>query len=62
MLGFDVYSDEIQITGDRQVRAALMPRLREYVTYVVPVMMPPAAMRIASDAAKAPFNLIALAI
>lgn len=62
MLGFDVYSDEIQITGDRQVRAAVMPRLREYVTYVVPVMMPPAAMRIASDAAKAPFNLIALAI
>lgn len=61
-MGFDVYSDEIQITGDRQVRANVIPRLREYVTYVVPVMMPSAAMRIASDAAKAPFNLIALAI
>ena len=61
-LGFDATGDEIQITGDKAIRATLMPRLREYVTYVVPVMMPPAAMRLASDAAKAPFNLIALAI
>ena len=62
MLGLDVRSDEIQIAGDKTVRAAITPRLREYVTYVVPVMMPPAAMRMASDAAKAPLNLIILAI
>lgn len=61
-LGFDVNSDEIQIAGDKTARAAIMPRLRNYVTYVVPVMMPPAAMRLASDVAKAPFNLIVLAI
>ena len=60
--GLDVRSDEIQIAGDKTVRAAITPRLREYVTYVVPVMMPPAAMRMASDAAKAPLNLIILAI
>lgn len=62
MMGLDVRSDEIQIAGDKTVRAAITPRLREYVTYVVPVMMPPAAMRMASDAAKAPLNLIILAI
>ena len=62
MLGFDARSDEIQIAGDKSVRIAIMPRLREHVTYVVPVMMPPAAMKLASDVAKAPFNLIALAI
>lgn len=61
-LGLDVHSDEIQVAGDKTVRASIMPRLREYVTYVVPVMVPPAAMRLASDVAKAPFNLIALAI
>lgn len=61
MLGFDVHSDEIQIAGDKDVRIDIMSRLREYVTYVVPVMMPPVAMKIASDVAKAPFNLIILA-
>lgn len=62
MLGLDVRSDEIQLAGDKAVRNAITPRLREYVTYVVPVMVPPAAMRMASDAAKAPLNLLILAI
>ena len=62
MLGLDPRSDEIQIAGNKSIRSAIMPRLREYVTYVVPAMMPPSAIRMASDASKAPFNLIILAI
>ncbi|MDE6135730.1 MAG: DUF3822 family protein, partial [Muribaculaceae bacterium] len=57
-LAFD--SDEILICGDAAMRDAVMPTLRRYFNYVMPVIFPSAAFRAGREALKAPFPLIIL--
>ena len=55
-------SDEIQLSGDRDVREQLTPLLRRFINYVMPAIYPAAALRLGHDAMKAPFDLIMLAL
>ena len=59
-LSLDVINDELQLSGDKAVRNVLMPQLRKYVSYVMPIIFPASAMKIGQDAIKAPFDLILL--
>ena len=59
-LELDVYSDELQISSEKTVREQLMPQLRKYISYVMPIIFPASAMKIGQDAIKAPFDLILL--
>lgn len=59
-LGFDGSADELFLCGDPARREDVMPLLREYIPYVMPVIFPSTAMRSGEDAMKAPFNLIVL--
>ena len=61
-LKLDAKADEIQITGNRTVRDEVMPKLREYVNFVMPAIFPAAALKMGSDAVKAPLELILLAL
>lgn len=58
--GMDSLTDELQLSGDKTVRDMLMPMLRKYISYVMPIIFPAAAMKIGQDAIKAPFDLILL--
>ena len=62
MFSLDPVSDEIQIAGDKEVKDAIVPVLRDYVTYVLPVIMPPSAMKMGNDVVKAPLDLILLSL
>lgn len=59
-LSLDVHSDELQLSGDKAIRDVLMPQLRKYISYVMPIIFPASAMKIGQDAIKAPFDLILL--
>ncbi len=56
--GLDPASDEILLCGDNAARHELMPLLRRYAGYVMPVIFPSAAFRSGRDALNAPFPLI----
>lgn len=60
--GLDQMADEMQLTGDKEVCASLMPQLREFVKYVMPAEFPAAAMRLGRNALQAPLELILLAL
>ena len=60
-LGLDALTDEIQLTGDKALRDALAPELRQYIKYVMPAIFPAAAMRLGPDALRAPLDLILFA-
>lgn len=51
---------EILIGGDRQQRDLLMPLLRKFRPYVMPMIFPSAMFRAGTDAMSAPFDLIIL--
>jgi hypothetical protein len=55
-----VHNDELQLSGDKAVRDELMPQLRKYISFVMPIIFPASAMKIGQDAIKAPFDLILL--
>lgn len=59
-LKFDIMNDELQISGDREIRDELMPLLRKYITYVMPLVFPSALFKTGKDAMNAPFDLIIL--
>lgn len=59
-VGFDGQADQLMVCGDPARRDALLPLLREYIPYVMPVIFPSTALRSGEDALKAPFNLIIL--
>ncbi len=61
-LGLDSMHDEIQMTGNRDTRDAIAPKLREYVNFVMPGIFPAAALKMGQDAVKAPLELILLAL
>lgn len=56
----DVLTDELQISGDKNMRDELMPMLRKYITYVMPTIFPSALFKDGQDALKVPFDLIVL--
>lgn len=57
----DPLTDEIQLTGDKQLKDEMAPLLRKYVRYVMPAIYPAAAMRLGDQALTAPLDLILLA-
>jgi len=60
--GLDQLTDEMQLTGSREVRAQMSPLLRRYVKYVMPAIYPAEAMRLGRNAMQAPLELILLAL
>lgn len=51
---------EILIGGEREQRDALMPLLRKFRPYVMPMIFPSAMFRAGADAMKVPFDLVIL--
>ena len=60
--GLDQLADELQLIGDRTMRAAMTPLLRKFVKYVMPAEYPAAAMQLGRNAMQAPLELILLAL
>jgi hypothetical protein len=58
--GFNFDDDEMLICGDVALREAIMPELRRYINYVMPVIFPSAMFRAGREAMNAPFELIVL--
>lgn len=52
--------EEILIGGEREQRDALMPMLRKFRPYVMPMIFPSAMFKAGADAMKSPFDLIIL--
>jgi len=61
-MGWTSSTDEMQLTGSREVRAQMSPLLRRYVKYVMPAIYPAEAMRLGRNAMQAPLELILLAL
>lgn len=60
--GMDQLTDELQLSGDGDLRAQMTPLLREYVKYVMPAVYPASAMQLGRNAMQAPLDLILLAL
>lgn len=56
--GLSRTDDEVQICGDSAARDAILPLLRKYVRYAVPLIFPSEAFRMGREALAAPFPLI----
>lgn len=59
-LDLDQQCDEIQILGARDLRDDLAERLKPYVKYVLPAIVPAAALRFGADVAHLPLDLVLL--
>jgi len=60
--GMDQLTDEVQLAGDGDLRAAMTPVLRRFVKFVMPAVYPAAAMKLGRNAMQAPLELILLAL
>ncbi|MCM1316767.1 MAG: DUF3822 family protein [Bacteroides sp.] len=58
--GLSATDDELMICGDTAMRETLMPRLRQFHSYVIPVIFPSLMFRAGKDALRAPFELMVL--
>ena len=58
--GLDPETDEVLLCGDASARDTMMPLLRRYAAYVMPVIFPSAALRAGREAFNAPFPLVIL--
>ena len=58
--GLTPTDDELMICGDTAMRETLMPRLRRFHSYVMPVIFPSLMFRAGKDALRAPFELMVL--
>lgn len=56
----NVLTDELQVLGNKDMREELMPMLRKYVNFVMPMIFPSAIFKTGQDALKVPFDLIVL--
>ncbi len=56
--GLSRTDDEVQICGDAAARDAILPILRRYVRFAVPLIFPSEAFRMGREALVAPFPLI----
>lgn len=59
-LEFDNSTDRIIVSGDADIRDRLLPLLRKYVSYVMPMIFPSDIFKLGRDALNAPFELIAI--
>ncbi len=59
-LGLDRMADELLISGDAALREEITPPLRDYISYVMPVIFPSAMFKAGKEAMKAPFELVTL--
>lgn len=59
-LGIGPGGDELLLAGDPKAREVLMPRLRDYVARVMPVIFPSRMFAAGRDSMQAPFDLIVL--
>lgn len=60
--GLDQLTDELQLMGNRTMLAAMTPKLREFVKFVMPAVYPAAAMQLGRNAMQAPLELILLSL
>ena len=51
-------ADELMVSGDPELRKAIVPLLRKFVNYVMPVIFPSEVFRLGKEAIHAPFPLI----
>lgn len=59
-LDFDNSTDRVIISGDTEIRDHLLPLMRKYVSYAMPMIFPSDIFKLGRDALSAPFELIAL--
>lgn len=59
-LDFDNNNDQMLLSGNATRREALIPLLRRYVSYVMPVIFPSSMFKAGKDSLSAPFELITL--
>ena len=59
-LSFDPASDRIILSGDPAMRDTLLPMLRKYVSYVMPLIFPSELYRAGRNAIEAPLELVIL--
>ena len=59
-LEFDNSTDRLIVSGDADIRDRLLPLLRKYVSYVMPMIFPSDIFKLGRDALNAPFELIAI--
>lgn len=57
-LGLDPQADELLLAGDQNVREAVTPILRRFISRVMPVIFPPRMFRTGRDSLHVPFDLI----
>ncbi len=57
-LGLDPQADELLLCGDQNVREAVTPVLRRFISRVMPVIFPPQMFRTGRDSLRVPFDLI----
>lgn len=59
----DALNDELQIAGDKNTKEVISPILKNYITYVLPIVFPLSAIKkISQDSVKAPFDLILMSL
>lgn len=54
--------DKVMLTGDNTLRSTLAEQLREWISFVMPEVLPAQALQIGRDALSIPFNLITIAL
>jgi hypothetical protein len=54
--------DKVLLSGDNALRAELSEQLRQWISYVMPEVIPAQALRLGRDATTLPFNLLTLAL
>jgi hypothetical protein len=59
---FDTENDQMYLSGDPTLREEVMPLLRRYISYVMPVIFPSDMFKAGKESMLAPFELIALAL
>lgn len=59
-LGMNSTSDEMFLAGSPSARESVAPTLRQYLSYVMPVIFPSEMFKAGKEAMKAPFDLIVL--
>lgn len=53
-------NDELQLSGDKNLRNEITPLMREYITYVMPTIFPSHLFELGEETHEAPFDLVIL--
>ena len=59
-LEYDQMNDELQLSGDKNLRNEITPLMREYITYVMPTIFPSHLFELGEETHEAPFDLVIL--